>query len=110
VRISLIGGAKNSARRGRGLLDQLTAPVLSRSVRVLSPLRLRTYRNCGYDRGFAPSFGDATPTARLKTGAGQFKRLATHGRAEFFAPPIRASSPTRPFAPTSPSCDQFLWI
>jgi hypothetical protein len=35
------------------------------------------YRNCGYDRGFALPFGDATPTARLKTGAGQFKRLAT---------------------------------
>jgi hypothetical protein len=35
------------------------------------------YRNCGYDRGFALSFGNATPTERLKTGAGQFKRLAT---------------------------------
>jgi hypothetical protein len=39
-RLPLTGGAKNSARRERDC-SKLTAPVLSRSVRVVSPLRFR---------------------------------------------------------------------
>jgi hypothetical protein len=36
--------------------------------------------------GFAQSFGDAAPTERLKTGAGEFKRLATPWARRVFRP------------------------
>jgi hypothetical protein len=68
-------------------------------------MRFRTYQSRGYDRGFAPSFGDATPTERLKTGAGQFERLATPWARRVLRPtdqggldsPVRAGAPYRRF-------------
>jgi hypothetical protein len=42
--------------------------------------------------GFAQSFGDAAPTERLKTGAGELNGYPHHGRAEFFAPPGQGAS------------------
>jgi hypothetical protein len=82
------------------LLYRITAPVLSRFVREASPMRFRTYQSRGYDRVFAPSFGDATPTEQLKTGAGQFKRLATPLARRVLRPTDQggASSPHRSFA------------
>jgi len=82
------------------LLYQITAPVLSRGVRVVSPLRFRTFPEPWLRPGFAPLFGDATPTEWLKTGAGQFKRLATPWARRVLRPTDQGvSHPSPPHSP-----------
>src|SRR5258708_24639355 len=101
----LIGGAKTSARRGLILLPGLSAPGLSRAVRVASP-------HCCFQIhmvGFATILGCWRPhgTAQIRRGLNAL-RWQHPRRAEIFAPPIFAppirveSAEHRPFA-VSPS-------
>jgi hypothetical protein len=80
-------------------LECLPAPVLSRSVRLASA-RTRNYRTQARPgTGFWISLGEATLTARLRTGAGAVKQLAASWARRVFRPtgPF-APSPCRPYA------------
>jgi len=67
-------------------LECLYATVLSRSVRLASS-RVRNYEiSRDHETGFGISLGEATPTARLKTGAGPVKQLAASWARRVFRP------------------------